>query len=128
MKRIRNLKEQIKNKYRQIRSVSSRAFPDEMILFDKHGLKHIFQKQRKLRDPRDQYRRFSLLDKAVISLQVSKEYLGKKVVLGESQKISFWIFENVIDGIRVRTIVRQLGNGNKHFYSVMSIGKTKIPK
>jgi len=99
-----------------------------MILFDKHGLKHIFQKQRKLRDPRDQYRRFSLLDKAVISLQVSKEYLGKKVVLGESQKISFWIFENVIDGIRVRTIVRQLGNGNKHFYSVMSIGKTKIPK
>jgi hypothetical protein len=37
----------------------------------------------------------------------------------------FWSFAGTVDGKGVRVIVRQVGNGNKHFFSIFETGKTK---
>jgi hypothetical protein len=33
--------------------------------------------------------------------------------------LKFWSLEGVVDDRRIKVIVRQVGNGNKHFWSVI---------
>lgn len=37
----------------------------------------------------------------------------------ENKQYKFWAFEGVIEGKRIKTIVRQVGHGHKHFWSVI---------
>jgi len=37
----------------------------------------------------------------------------------ENIKYQFWTFEAVIDNRRIKVIIRQVGNGKKHFWSVI---------
>lgn len=37
----------------------------------------------------------------------------------DAKKIRYWAFEAVVDRRRIKVIVRQVGRGNKHFWSVI---------
>jgi hypothetical protein len=41
------------------------------------------------------------------------------------RKFSFWSFEGVVDERKVKVIVRQIGSGKKHFWSVIPSWKVK---
>ena len=40
-------------------------------------------------------------------------------VAKDGKQVKYWDFEAVVDDRRIKVIVRQIGNGKKHFWSVI---------
>lgn len=43
------------------------------------------------------------------------------------QKAEFWSFSSIVDGVKIKVVVRSVGGGSKHFYSVIWQGEQKKP-
>lgn len=115
-------KNQIKKIFDQNKEISCPAFPNEKVVLNSKGLHHIFYKggQTKFaRSEKESSARASLIPRAIKVLKYmcfvqedSQLVIGTKI-------IRYWAFEAVVDGRRIKVIVRQIGNGNKHFWSVI---------
>lgn len=124
---------EIKDEYRQTKSVSCPAFGGELVYFNKHGFNHLFRTGKGIRSIKEQYRRMRLFPRVIPILAVSKSfYKYKKIVrtipFGKSCKESvahFWTFVQIIDGKKINVLVRQVNNGNKHYFSVAN---ERVPK
>ncbi len=99
------------------------ALNNENVIFNRHGLRHIFWKRNARRTINDQIRRFKLLPYAKDIILSSTEFtkyhqepfqsiLGGKVV-------QFWTFTKKLNAKTIHIIIRQLGHGQKHFFSIM---------
>lgn len=108
-----------RNAYRRIKSVSCPVFNYKPIYFNKHGFNHLISKQRLLRSKREQIRRVNLLPCAVILIESAHSISGYKKTVIDSSVGHFWILKGNIEGKNIRVIIRQLNQGNKHFFSVM---------
>ena len=101
--------------YSTLQEVSCPALSNESVVFNAMGLKHIIRKGRFIRQKNDQLRRFRLL-------KYAKDILADPEVLPVHRKeesAEFWTFEKIYPDRKVIVIVRRLGNGNKHFFSIM---------
>ena len=119
-----NLKKIAAEKYFKIKKVKCPAFPKETIVFNAKGFNHIFYKgSRSDRDFKDIQTRVRLLDRAIILLKkswvVQEENGYKTNYKGKIKEFNFWAFEGVIEERRVKVVVRQIGQGKKHFWSVI---------
>lgn len=117
-------KETAKREYVKIKSVSCPAFTKEKIVFNAKGFNHIFYKgSRSDRDFKDIQTRVRLLSRAVILLNksgvVQEENSYREESKGKVKEFKFWAFEGVIEERRIKVVVRQIGKGNKHFWSVI---------
>lgn len=124
LKMPKTLKEKAKEKYSQIGEVSCPAFPDETIVFNAKGFNHIFYKGARSGRRKDSIAvRVRLLDRAAELLEIStifqEEDSYKGVHKGKRKKYHFWAFEGVIRNRRIKVIIRQVGEGKKHFWSVI---------
>lgn len=123
----KNQYRKLKNKtlflYKNTDSVVSKAFNGEKIYFDPSGFRHLIYKGKDSRSISDQVRRFKLFSSAVIVLKEA-ENIEKYSDFGS---IKFWSFSKIIDQVFVVVIVRQIGSGKKHFFSVMP-RKRKDPR
>ncbi len=108
-----------RNTYKRIKSVSCPAFNYELIYFNKHGFNHLISKQRLLRSKNEQARRINLLPHAVILIESVHKICGYKKTVVDSSIGHFWTLKGNIEGKNIRVIIRQLNQGNKHFFSVM---------
>jgi len=63
--------------------------------------------------------RVKLLSRAVKLLQLMPLPQEESTYLFERKRYRFWAFEGVVDNKRIKVIVRQAGNGSKHFWSVI---------
>lgn len=63
--------------------------------------------------------RVSLLPRALEILEVMPLAQEESVFEVHGKKIKYWAFEAVVSNRRVKVVVRQGGNGNKHFWSVI---------
>ena len=118
----KNFQELIKSgheKYKGIGHVECPAFRGEKVYFNKHGLRHLVRKDKKIRSIYEQARRFKLLSYAAFVLKESSQFQSKKVGLSVNRADYFWTFAKTVNSIKIRVIVRQLGNGRKHFFSIM---------
>lgn len=61
-------------------------------------------------------RAVGLLEKSTV-FQEEDSYNG--IYRGKRRKFKFWAFEGVIRDRRIKVIVRQIGRGKKHFWSVI---------
>ncbi len=124
-------KKKAKGIYSKIGHIRCPALNNEYISFSRIGFNHLIRKGRIPRTRNEQKRRFVLLPYVEEIIKNSKALIlyrrkivkykanrhGKKILI--ESEADFWIFIKKIKSCTVKVVVRQLGNGNKHFLSVM---------
>ena len=116
-------KEKAREQYTKIGEVKCPAF-NEKVVYNAKGFNHIFYKgSRSDRGFKDIQTRVRLLDRSKELLEKSgvvqeeSSYQGKHK--GKAKEFKFWGLEGVINDRRIRVVVRQVGQGKKHFWSVI---------
>ena len=111
----------IKNQaYRNYKAVGHRLCPylKQEVTFNSKGFWHIIYSARnKKRDLKTRQLRFLLLPLAVrvISLTATLQ----EFELLKKQQITYYGFIAIIDGWKIKVIVKKVGNGKPYFYSVI---------
>jgi hypothetical protein len=138
-KRYKKAKARAKNFYGKVGRLWSPALRD-YVGFNSMGFRHLIWKGRERRPQSQQIARFSLLPLAVetivdpnikISFGKKREYTFSKWQREKRKIISeakFWALHKKKGNKFIRVIVRQVGEGKKHFFSVFYEGKTKKQK
>lgn len=113
----KKLKNKTHEYYSKIGSVFCPHLKSE-IRFNSHGFWHlIYTGRNKKRDRETQVLRFKLLKKAVALLSITttlQEFEERK-----NKKIAYFGFIAIIDGWKIKAIVKKVGNGAFCFWSVI---------
>jgi hypothetical protein len=129
--------------YEFTRAVTCPYFKTEIALTS-DGFNHLLHKSNRLpRNITDTHGRFRLLKKSLQVLRSAgtvQEYrcmtekFGKVAKDGftKTKKVEYWAFHDIVMSGNIkflmRVIVRKVGDGKYHFWSVMSLGKQKLHK
>jgi hypothetical protein len=121
--------------YKNIGEIYSPYF-QEKVSFNSKGLEHIkFKKRNHSRSEEDQIVRFKLLKYASEILKISRTIQGiSKQKLFEPNKtnhrkelilvdVMFYEFVAIVDGVRIRIVIKQIENGQKFFWSIIPFWK-----
>ncbi|MDD5738498.1 MAG: hypothetical protein PHY72_01020 [Candidatus Pacebacteria bacterium] len=124
------IKETAEKFYKEIGRLFCPVF-NEPVVFNSDGFNHLIYKRGGERSKDDQITKLKLLtiakeivgvtttyqeyDEGLVNIQ--KKKFKKRV--NESVKVKYWGLVAIIKNCRVKVIVRQVGNGQKHFYSVI---------
>jgi len=123
MKETKKLKIQARKFFKQHKSVVCPAFPKEKVIFNSRGLSHLFYKgasKRSLRPIKEIETRVNLLPSAYKVLHLMPLLQEESTLIDHEGKVCiYFAFEAVVDNRRIKVIVRQVGNGQKHFWSVI---------
>ena len=138
--KFKKTKEDAERYYKNVQSISCPYFGCKVI-FNAKGLEHIkFKGRRKARSQKDQYIRLRLISLAPKIIESShtlqgisetKHFEYKKVnsrwenIL---QDVVYYEFIAVVKRVRIRIIVKQVENGQKHFWSIIPFWKDKNNK
>ncbi len=129
-----NLKDATNSYYNKIGFITNPALNNQKIHFGNEGFRHLMYKGNKKKSERDkgvQIMKFNLLHKAVDILKISTTYQEydeglseiikkkRKKKIKESVVVRYWGFVAIMNNFRVKVVVRQIGNGGKHFWSVI---------
>jgi len=119
---IKHLKQRAQTFFKDNKRIRCPAFPEEVVLNSK-GLSHLFYKgSRKTtsRSIKEIVVRLELLSRALKLLKMMSLPQEESVFTdSKGRKCHFFAFEAVVDERRIKVIVRQVGNGKKHFWSVI---------
>jgi hypothetical protein len=92
----------------------------EYVHFNNKGIEHLlFRDKINKRPESDQYIRMKLLylAPAIVSLSQTIQDYGTKIVSGKIAK--YYIFLAMLNTTSVKVVVRQVGNGSRHFFSII---------
>jgi hypothetical protein len=122
--------------YHKIRSVRSPVLNNDQVHFTAEGFNHIIYKSdRTERNRNVQMMRFKLLSRAAELIGISTTYQEydeaiktvrkkkRKKIVNEPATVKYWGLVAIIKTIRVKVIIRQIGNGQKHFWSLIPAWK-----
>ncbi len=108
-----------KKEYYETKYIRCPAFNSELVYFTHDGFNHLIYKEKKPRDLEEQTRRFNLFKFAKEILRTSKKFNTYKHLISKRLvKVYYWSFMKYIHGRRMTVIVRQIGEGEKHFFSI----------
>ncbi len=110
-----------REKYRKIGSVWCPSLSGPVI-FDYHGLRHLLANGRGMRSFSDLAQRLKLIDYATEVLLSASKISEHRSFLKGNTIVQFWSVEKIIDSKRLRCVIRSIGDGRKHFFSVMKVG------
>ena len=117
---MKKYKNQIKKIFDQHKEIECPAFPNETIIFNAKGINHLIYKgSRSRREKSRILTNIRLLPEAIKILQLMPFAQEENSYIRDKVNYRFWIFEAVIENRRIKVIVRQVGNGRKHFWSVI---------
>jgi hypothetical protein len=105
--------------YKTLMSVQSSHFNGAWVIFNNVGFKHLIRKAR-VRSQKEQIKRFKLLTYVPEIITDPSANISHRIDTTSRHKVQYWSFYKEKDGKEITVIVRQVGNGVKHFYSVMS--------
>ena len=112
--------DQIKIIFKRAKEISCPAFNNEKIYFNAKGINHLIYKgNRSRRDTNRIHTNIRLLPRAIKLLSRSTFWQEESCYIADNTSCKFWALEAVVDDRRIKVIVRQLGNGKKHFWSVI---------
>ncbi len=131
------IREDALNFYQKIRDIRCPALNNELVHFTSEGFNHLVYKGRRTeRSKNDQITKFKLLPRAKKLVEIATTYQEydeglieirrkrfKKVVY-ESVSVKYWGLVAIIENFRIKIIVRQIGNGQKQFWSVIPAWST----
>jgi hypothetical protein len=136
LEEYQSIRNSTQNFYNQKQYIRCPALNNEMVHFTSEGFNHlVYKNDRNERDKGIQIMKFKLLPRAVEIIGLSTTYQEydenikdirkkkhKKIVC-ESAVVKYWGLVAVIRNTRVKVIIRQIGNGQKHFWSVIPAWK-----
>ncbi len=114
------LLEKSKLYYQELDTVYSDALQDN-IYFNSKGFNHItFKNPRNIRPITDQMNRLKLLESAIQLIKKANIYQEYEEVTGlENKNIKYWGIIAILNNVKLKVIIRSIGNGQKHFWSVI---------
>ena len=120
IKKWKTLDKETKKFFLETKSIKCPAFPGEKVVFTSKGRNHLFYKgARSERTLKEINVRVLLLPNATILLRkMSIPQEEDKTTSKDGKVIRYWAFEGVVRDRITKVIVRQVGKGNKHFWSV----------
>ena len=97
----------------------SPAIENSMVRFNAIGFKHLIRKA-KMRTHTEQISRFKLIKYApIIVADPNASVTCRQDLRIDGRIVRYWALDKHIDGKSLRVIIRQVGKGAKHFYSIM---------
>lgn len=111
-----------RDEYKKVGEVECPAFPGERVVFNAKGFSHLMYQgsgKEKSRPEKESLTRVSLIPRAVKLLKIMPLAQEESEYEVEGKRCKYWAFEAVVDDKRIKVVVRQLGNGKKHFWSVI---------
>lgn len=127
----KKLKNDAQNYYNSVGRIFSPVFNQE-IYFSAEGFNHIvFKNARNEREKSSQILRFKLLSLAVKLVKISttyqefeetiKEFECKsfKKKIRKNKIVKYWGIIAIIDGRKIKVIIRKIGDGNFYFWSIV---------
>jgi hypothetical protein len=90
----------------------------DYIEFNKSGFRHLIRKNGILRPYREQRRRFAALTYAKEIIETAQEYFFFEETMKQGIRARFWSLVAMRSDFLVTVVIRQLGDGKKHFFSV----------
>ena len=102
--------------------IYSPAFRGERVYFNSKGISHIYYsggKSVNRRSTKEIQTRVSLLENAreiIFNMEYFQDYRAK---YANGSVNMYWGFYSIIERKKIKVVVRQIGIGNKHFYSVI---------
>lgn len=113
-------KKQIKTIFDQNKEISCPVFPNEKVILNAKGINHLIYKgNRSRRETERILTNIRLLPSAIKVLKYATFLQEESDYIKDDIKYFFWTFEAVVDSRRIKVIVRQIGKGKKHFWSVI---------
>ena len=109
-----------KSIYKRIKKVECPILNNEEVVFSSKGFNHLIRKL-KVRSRKEQKKRFRLIPfakKIIQSAKTIEDYRNKKRKK-DNKQIQEWALLGIFGQLTIKLIVKQEGNGNKHFYSIM---------
>lgn len=94
------------------------AFDGEEINVGREGWEHVVEG--KYRSKMDVLGRICCLERAKYLLEKSTAYQDYEK--REQDNAEYWAFEGIVDGIKIKVVIRAIQKGQKHFYSVIRKG------
>lgn len=120
------LKKKTKKLFDELGSVNCPAFPKEEVRFNSKGRNHLFYKgPRSERSIKDISIRVRLIPHAIEILKKMPIPQEEDSYSKNKKKYQYWAFEGVIKNRRVKVIVRQVGRGKKHLWSIAPAWRKK---
>jgi len=129
-----------KEKYRLLKSIAVRNYEKigqiycpyfhESVHFNSIGIEHILFRHRDNRRPeRDQYPRLKVLYLAPAIISLSHTLQSYGVRIENNTMVRYYVFSALLNTRTTIVVVRQVGNGSKHFFSLMpDWRKNKFPR
>jgi len=125
------IREAAENFYKKIGCLNCPVFNNKKVYFNSEGFNHLVYKKSSERNKNDQIIKFKLLPiaKEIVGLattyqeydegmfNITRKKFKKRTV--ESVRVKYWALVAIIRNYKVKVIIRQVGDGNKHFYSVI---------
>ena len=113
-------KDKIRKIFDKTKSVLCPAFDNGEIIFNAKGINHlIFKGNRSQRDSKRIETNIRLLPSAIDLLKRTTFWQEENEYERAGKLYKYWAFEAVIEKRRIKVIIRQVGNGKKHFWSVI---------
>lgn len=122
--------------YKNIGKIKCPFFND-YIIFDSEGFHHLVYKNGVERSKNEQTTRFKLLYNAIELLKLTntnQEFLVNfsminrkkfKKIVKENIEVKYWGFMAIVKNIRIKVVIKMIGNGRIHFWSVFPAWNTK---
>ena len=88
------------------------------IIFNRAGFQHLVRRGRVQRPKSEQKRRFVLLLYVGEIISDSEANISYKRKTLECSGAEFWIFKKNINEILITVVLRRIGDGNIHFFSI----------
>lgn len=106
--------------YKTLMSTPSQHFGGAYVVFNNIGFRHLIRKA-KVRSRKEQMKRFGLLSAVQEIISNPHASVSYRTDFKGDRIIQYWAFNGEKDGLKIKVVVRQVGNGVKHFYSVMDV-------
>lgn len=113
--------------YKKIKKVACPILDGEEIHFNATGFGHLIRKL-KIRSRNEQKRRFRLIPYAkriILESKTIEDYRENKIK--KDRIVKEWALIHTFGVLTIKLIIRQVGKGNKHFYSIMQKDTKKSP-
>jgi hypothetical protein len=136
-KQFEKLKSDTEAYYSSVGHVKCAALNDAMVHFTSEGFNHLRYSKKKARSKVDQAAKFKLVKRAVMLLQKTttiQEYSERqeeihkkrhKKLSKEWSVVGYWGFIAIINGVRLKVVVKRIDNSKYLFWSVIPVWQSK---
>lgn len=106
--------------YKSLGKIRCKHIDNNFIVFGNSGFTHLLMKGRKSRPINEQYRKLSLVWKIKSVIEDKDTLIGLRIIKNHKYgQINYISLSSKNNSKIIKVIIRKIGNGNYHFWSVM---------